>query len=103
MFLPPYCPFYNPIEVVFAMVKQRSVKSYNEGSVHDKDLPSVVASVVGTLEDHSFLGLFRKCGYTNRFDPSKSFPDIKGGVDVKEYGFSESSNDLDPAPTMTES
>lgn len=70
IFLPAYCPFFNPIEVVFGLCKRQSQSIYKECG--QKDIKPVVAEVMATFRNYDMSNLFRKCGYMRggRFDPS---------------------------------
>lgn len=70
VFLPAYCPFYNPIEIVFGLCKRRMKKTYREGS----DLQLAVASTMYEFTDYDATSLFEKCGYKydGSFDPMKN-------------------------------
>lgn len=71
IFLPAYCPFYNPIEIMFGLCKRRMKKTYREGS----DLQLEVASTMNEFTHYDSTALFLKCGYNfdGRFDPLKNF------------------------------
>ncbi|TPX40435.1 hypothetical protein CcCBS67573_g10624 [Chytriomyces confervae] len=43
IFLPAYCPFFNPIEVMFGLIKKRLRRIYPEGKINAKNLPLLVA------------------------------------------------------------
>ena len=76
VFLPAYCPFYNPIELVFGQVKRRSQQMYQETKVDNCKISYVAAQVFNSFKSTSFIGLYRKCGYQSRFDPSHNYPQI---------------------------
>lgn len=61
LFLPAYCPFFNPIEVLFGMVKQRFKRRYIENN--KRELILVVAEVLKEFESYDLTAVFRKCGY----------------------------------------
>lgn len=71
IFLPAYCPMYNPIEIVFGLVKDRLRFLYRENS--KQDIKIVIAEVLQTFCDRSMENLFRHCGYIRggKFDPTK--------------------------------
>lgn len=61
IFLPAYCPMYNPIEIVFGLIKRDMKRTYTES---DKTPMSVV--VGSTLTRFSYYDctkIFTKCGY----------------------------------------
>lgn len=70
IFLPAYCPFFNPIEIVFGLCKRRTQAVYQEGG--KQDIKLVVAEVMSSFREHDLSNLFRKCGYlrSGKFDPS---------------------------------
>lgn len=70
IFLPAYCPFYNPVEIVFGLCKKYMKKTYQEGS----DLLLTVANVMMKFTDHDSTPLFLKCGYNydGSFNPMKN-------------------------------
>lgn len=72
IFLPAYSPFYNPIEIVFGLMKRDLKKNYIENS--RKDLRVVVGEALNRFSSRSFEKLYQKCGYVNGvFDPSIAF------------------------------
>jgi hypothetical protein len=82
LFLSAYCPFYNPIEYVFGMVKQRcGVECEVQGS---ENLAFVSALQHYTNYDCSKI--FSQCGYKSAgyFDPysNYSFYDEKKQVNT---------------------
>lgn len=70
VFLPAYCPFYNPIEIVFGQCKKFMKKTYTEGD----DLLLTVASTMTKFTNYDSTSLFLKCGYSfnGSFDPTKN-------------------------------
>lgn len=70
IFLPAYCPFYNPIEVVFGLCKRQTQAIYQE--CEKKGIKPVVAEVMTTFRNYNMSNLFKKCGYLRggKFDPS---------------------------------
>lgn len=83
LFLPPYCPFYNPIELMFGQVKIK-MKRFFKGVKSHAELNHQIAKVIATFAKKSFKNEFRKCGYTESgiFNPG-----IGLEQPVKEYGF----------------
>lgn len=86
IFLPAYCPFYNPIEIVFGLAKQHLKRTYVECSRRDMNL--VVAEIMEKFSNYPLGNLFRKCGYIQggRFDPT-----IELESDLIMLGFEENS------------
>ncbi|XP_055540560.1 uncharacterized protein LOC129727112 [Wyeomyia smithii] len=70
VFLPAYCPFFNPIEVVFGNVK-RAMKKYNPEK-GKRDYKLCIAETFQAYSSIDVTALFKKCGYIRggRFDPS---------------------------------
>lgn len=68
VFLPAYCPFYNPVEIVFGLCKKYMKKTYREGD----DLLLTVASTMTKFTNYDSTNLFLKCGYkyNGSFDPT---------------------------------
>lgn len=78
IFLPAYTPYYNPIEIIFGIIKKRMQKVYNENSGTNINL--FVANIMAQFASFKMDGLFRKCGYLKgKFDPTVAVPnDIAG-------------------------
>lgn len=71
IFLPSYCPFYNPIEIVFGWIKLTLKKVYEENS--KKDFRIILGEVINRFSSYDMRPLFKKCGYLNGvFDLSKA-------------------------------
>lgn len=71
--LPSYCPFYNPIEIIFGLVK-RKMRKLNTNN-DKKDMVDRVSQALVSFKDKDCSQLFRKCGYlpNGKFDPSLNF------------------------------
>ena len=68
LFLPAYCPFFNPIEVFFGLVKQKMRKRYLENS--KKDLVLVISEVMDEFLLFDLQPIFKHCGYSGSgFNP----------------------------------
>ncbi|KAI3659420.1 hypothetical protein MP638_000179 [Amoeboaphelidium occidentale] len=68
IFLPAYCPFFNPIEVIFGQVKGKMQLYYEQVPL---SFELCVVNVMSTFQGKDFSGIFRKCGYdSNKFDPA---------------------------------
>jgi transposase len=61
IFLPAYCPFLNPIEIIFGLIKKYLKKTYVENS--KKSLHNIVVEALMEFESFRATNLFRKCGY----------------------------------------
>eukprot|EP00732_Lithocolla_globosa_P002706 Lithocolla_globosa_v1_NODE_1873_length_2282_cov_108.426325.p1 type:complete len:360 gc:universal NODE_1873_length_2282_cov_108.426325:102-1181(+) len=68
IFLPAYCPFFNPIEVIFGEIKRRCRLLYSRpGTEH-----LVLLQVLKEFSEHDCLSIFKKCGFMagGYFDPT---------------------------------
>lgn len=63
IYLPAYCPFYNPIEYVFWWIKQKLRNLYIEGS--RKDFKVTLGEVINIYSSYDMMPIYRKCGYFN--------------------------------------
>lgn len=72
IFLPPYAPFFNPIEVVFGIVKSH-LKRRCAGNTNDMELK--VKEEFASMNNFNCTKIFKKCGYvySGKFDPSIGF------------------------------
>lgn len=93
IFLPAYCPFFNPIESCFAMIKRRLRKI-------SRELGTDMMTVCNDLRNYSFTHLFGSCGYDVRgFNPaiglntSKNYVKGSGGDEDSESDFDYSDKD----------
>lgn len=70
VFLPPYCPFFNPVEIIFGIAKSRIRKMYPENS--NANMSHLALETFMGLEHHDCTRLYKKCGYFSGgfFDPS---------------------------------
>ncbi|KAH9115162.1 hypothetical protein LEN26_013001 [Aphanomyces euteiches] len=77
LFLPAYCPFFNPIEYLFGLVKQSMKRQYVENS--REPLERFVMRVLLEFENFDMQGIFEHCGYTKEgvFDPTRSIGNEK--------------------------
>jgi transposase len=60
LFLPAYCPFYNPIEIFFHLLKLRLKSAHNE---KEKRGMMEIMESVSSFTNYNFSPLFKKCGY----------------------------------------
>ncbi|XP_037045777.1 uncharacterized protein LOC119081138 [Bradysia coprophila] len=81
IFLPAYCPFFNPIEYVFGIVKKH-LKRRSAGKKIDMEI--LVNDEFTRMRDFSCTKLFKKCGYvmSGKFDPAVAYQQS-----VKDLGF----------------
>ncbi len=94
MFLPPYCPFYNPIEMLFGTVKRALRRIFTESNVHqltDKQFKSRVCAVFAEYRRYPLLSYYKHCGYSfpGRFDWLKAYK--KGVRTFEQYHTHEGS------------
>lgn len=70
IYLPAYCPFFNPIEILFGFVKQKMKRNYVENS--NENLVLFVGKILDSFKSFSATNIFRKCGYYagGVFDPN---------------------------------
>ncbi len=70
IFLPAYCPFFNPIELIFGYVKARLQRVYLEGDRRNSAI--VIGEVFNHFSRRCNRNIFRKCGYvaSGRFSPT---------------------------------
>lgn len=70
IFLPAYCPFFNPIEILFGIVKMRMKRNYTENT--NENLALFVGKILDTLKNFPATNIFRTCGYYGGgiFDPN---------------------------------
>ncbi|XP_058825410.1 uncharacterized protein LOC131685582 [Topomyia yanbarensis] len=87
VFLPPYCPFFNPIEIIFGITKRNMKKRYEENS--NENLSHTAIATFFAYSGYNCSKLYKHCGYLpgGIFDPS-----IGLSQDMTELGF-----DLDTA------
>lgn len=81
VFLPPYTPFFNPIEFIFGYCKKKLQRNYVENS------PQILTTISATLNsfcDFDCTKVFRKCGYLpgGKFNPA-----IGLNQSIKSLGF----------------
>jgi transposase len=74
LFLPAYCPFYNPIELFFKQFKDRLKKTSMEGLTFIQ-LQDFIIKTLLSFNKVDFRKTFRGCGYVapGRFDPSRNY------------------------------
>ncbi|CAK4468659.1 unnamed protein product, partial [Aphanomyces euteiches] len=62
IFLPAYCPFFNPIEYVFGLVKKLLLRKYEENS--KKDLLAFILGGMQHFRSYDISGIYKHCGYS---------------------------------------
>ena len=75
IFLPAYCPMFNPIEVIFGLLKARMQRDYEECRITNSKIPMFVASELVHFRDYNCRGIYGKCGYSSakRFNPGAGY------------------------------
>lgn len=70
IFLPPYTPFFNPIEYIFGYCKKKLQRVYVENS--SSDLTTTISATLNTFTNFNCTRVFRKCGYLpgGKFNPA---------------------------------
>lgn len=73
IFLPPYCPFYNPIEFIFGYMKDKMRKLSMNSS--KKDMFHRVSEALCYFNSMDCSAIFKKCGYfpNGTFDAAANF------------------------------
>uniref|UniRef100_A0A336KGK9 CSON009017 protein n=1 Tax=Culicoides sonorensis TaxID=179676 RepID=A0A336KGK9_CULSO len=81
VFLPPYCPFFNPIEILFGILKKHITKNYVENNSRSMNL--MVFEALLALSKKDCTNLFKKCGFVSnsRFDVKKGLENDKQFVE----------------------
>ncbi|KAJ0391057.1 hypothetical protein P43SY_005137 [Pythium insidiosum] len=70
IFLPAYCPFFNPIEFLFGYVKRSFMRHYVES--RERNLLPFVVQTFRRFQGYDMSKVFAHCGWTVRgvFDPT---------------------------------
>jgi transposase len=84
IFLPAYCPFYNPIGIMFGIVKSRMQRDYIENKVSNSNLPLFVAAEMDKFVASDLSDIYRKCGYLG---PKKFHLGLAYAGDDTDLGF----------------
>ncbi|KAG6974519.1 hypothetical protein JG688_00003033 [Phytophthora aleatoria] len=81
IFLPAYCPFFNPIEFLFGYIKRSFQRNYSESS--ERDLTPFVAKTFERFRGFNMRKVFEHCGWKIQgyFDPVGPLSS-KSGVQV---------------------
>eukprot|EP00644_Phytophthora_capsici_P009317 jgi/Phyca11/106995/e_gw1.13.861.1 len=61
IFLPAYCPFFNPIEYLFGYMKKAFQRNYNESS--GRNLTQFIVETFSLFEEYSMTNVFEHCGW----------------------------------------
>lgn len=82
VFLPAYCPFFNPIEIMFGWIKKRFLRYYIQNS--KRNLTVVISEIMNEFQTTDFSNIYKKCGYTaSGFNAGTAF-----NQDITEFGYS---------------
>ncbi|EDS33087.1 serine/threonine-protein kinase rio2 [Culex quinquefasciatus] len=78
IFLPPYCPFFNPIELSFSYIKAKLQRYYVEGC-SEAEMVRMVGETFHEFTNRDFTRVFEKCGYLpgGKFDPGRGYPNAE--------------------------
>ncbi|XP_062560009.1 uncharacterized protein LOC134224614 [Armigeres subalbatus] len=79
IFLPPYCPFFNPIEIVFGLVKAYLKRNYCQ----DRSVLKEVCTSMSAFKVFDCKKIFENCGY------------LPGGVFLPEKGLAQDPKYMD--------
>ncbi|KAF0734464.1 hypothetical protein Ae201684_008923 [Aphanomyces euteiches] len=84
IFLPAYCPFYNPIEYVFGLIKKAFRRHYKESET--RDLMHFVMSIMKKFQNYDLSRIYHHCGYTcqGRFRHDKQLSGIHEAPSANE-------------------
>ncbi|RHY25912.1 hypothetical protein DYB32_008011 [Aphanomyces invadans] len=93
LFLPAYCPFYNPIEYVFGYLKKSFQRNYSECRT-ENNLVLFVDQIIQRLKKMDMSNVLTHCGWlsSGRFDPFKGLEhcNVRIGdvsLDANDLGF----------------
>eukprot|EP00734_Pompholyxophrys_sp_LG126_P000117 Pompholyxophrys_sp_v1_NODE_10_length_5661_cov_6.324474.p1 type:complete len:346 gc:universal NODE_10_length_5661_cov_6.324474:5570-4533(-) len=69
VFLPTYAPFYNPIEIVFGLMKRRCRELYDPSAYGSEQM--VLMNVLHEFQHYDCSEIFKHCGYnrSGEFNP----------------------------------
>ena len=83
LYLPAYCPFFNPIEIMFGVIKSHLQRSYVE-NCSLREMKIFLASTFNNFRLQNMTIIFKKCGYVGPglFDPGQAF-----SQDIRNFGF----------------
>jgi hypothetical protein len=76
IFLPAYCPFFNPIEIIFGLVKRQFRRVYTECS--NEPLLLTIAKSFKPFYNYNCVNIFKHCGYSepSSFNPGRAFVSV---------------------------
>lgn len=75
VFLPAYCPFFNPIEYFFGFVKKQMRRTYQEATTKHKDIVKVISTILDCFREYNMRNVFKHCGFSPSgcFNPGTAF------------------------------
>lgn len=85
IFLPAYCPFFNPIEIVFGLIKSHLQRNYVENR-SQLEMKTFIAQTLTEFKFKNNVEIFKKCGYVSSsvFNPGVAF-----SQNLYELGFED--------------
>ena len=88
VFLPAYCPFFNPIEIVFGNVKSLLTRRYEENSSW-MEMNVLIAEAMYKIKYRNMRQIFQKCGYVGCgiFNPGVAF-----SQNIESFGYTGRTN-----------
>ncbi|KAF0725309.1 hypothetical protein Ae201684P_013438 [Aphanomyces euteiches] len=91
IYIPAYCPFFNPIEYLFGLMKKSLKRQYVENS--KENLAQTVAKVVYEFQNFDLRNIFNHCGFgpDGCFDPRHGLENDKVRISKDQL---EDVNDL---------
>lgn len=81
LFLPPYCPQLNPIEVLFGMLKRWIQRHANLAFPPAPEMVLKVAMVECVKQDNDCVELMHHCGYNRGGLNSHTFESLLGSAE----------------------
>ena len=89
IFLPPYCPIYNPIEILFGLMKSRMQRDFAECKVSVAGLPLFVSNELIKFRGYNCREIYRKCGYGSAmcFNPGLNYTSTEGAMVQTQVSF----------------
>jgi hypothetical protein len=76
--------FYNPIEILFGLMKSRMQRDFAECKVSVAGLPLFVSNELIKFRGYDCREIFRKCGYGSAmcFNPGLNYTSTEDAIDV---------------------
>jgi len=84
LFLPAYCPFFNPIEILFGLVKRKCQSLFHDSYKMNDEL--ILATSLSSFAYYNFSNIFEACGYCingrfNRLVSYDHFVHLRGDLE----------------------